>query len=172
MSSLDHHVLGREDGRGSWELGDGIPPRTPRRPWGQSCGCHSVPWGTGPGKAARGSACRPAPRPRQRGTASPSGRADSDTVAAGRGASEAWEAQEPLLSIVATDPPELRRWVVRGDHLVGAVLLGDQRLAEPLRYLIEHETDVTPIREALLAPDGNQAATLLAFAEQARVHSP
>jgi NAD(P)H-nitrite reductase large subunit len=100
------------------------------------------------------------------------GRADADTVAVGRGASEAWGAQGPLLSIVATNPPELQRWMVRGDRLVGAVLLGDQRLSEPLRYLIEHETDITPIREALTAPDGNPAAALLAFAEQARVHGP
>jgi NAD(P)H-nitrite reductase large subunit len=100
------------------------------------------------------------------------GRADADALATGRGASEAWEAHGPLLSVVATDPPELQRWVLRGDRLVGAVLLGDQRLSEPLRYLIEHETDITPIREALLAPDRNLAATLLAFAEQVRVQSP
>jgi NAD(P)H-nitrite reductase large subunit len=97
------------------------------------------------------------------------GRADADALATGRGASEAWEAHGPLLSVVATDPPELQRWVLRGDRLVGAVLLGDQRLSEPL---IEHETDITPIREALLAPDRNLAATLLAFAEQVRVQSP
>ena len=96
------------------------------------------------------------------------GRADADTVATGRGASEGWEAEGPQLSVVATDPPELQRWMVRGNRLVGAVLLGDQRLSEPLRYLIEQETDVTPIREALLAPDGNAAATLVDFAEQAR----
>jgi NAD(P)H-nitrite reductase large subunit len=101
------------------------------------------------------------------------GRADADTVAAGRGASEVWEAKgSSLLSIEATDPPELQRWMVRGDRLVGAVLLGDQRLAEPLRYLIEHETDITPIREALLAPDESLAANLAAFAEQARARNP
>ena len=96
------------------------------------------------------------------------GRADADTVATGRGASEVWEAQGPLLSVVVTDPPELQRWMVRGDHIVGAVLLGDQRLSEPLRYLIEQETDITPIRASLLTPDGNPAATILAFAAQAR----
>ena len=100
------------------------------------------------------------------------GRADADTVATGRGASEVWEAQGALVSIVATNPPELQRWMLRGDHIVGAVLLGDQRLSEPLRYLIEHETDIAPIRTALLAPDGNAAATLLAFAAQARVLGP
>jgi NAD(P)H-nitrite reductase large subunit len=62
--------------------------------------------------------------------------------------------------------------MVRGNRLVGAVLLGDQRLSESLRYLIEHETDITPIRAALLAPDERLAADLVAFAEQARVHNP
>jgi NAD(P)H-nitrite reductase large subunit len=96
------------------------------------------------------------------------GRADADTVATGRGASEVWEAPGPLLSIVATDPPELQRLMVRGDRIVGAVLLGDQRLSEPLRYLIEHETDIAPIRAALVAPDQNPVALVLAFAVQAR----
>jgi NAD(P)H-nitrite reductase large subunit len=100
------------------------------------------------------------------------GRADADMVAAGRGASEGWDTKEPLRSVVTTEPPELQRWVVRGDRLVGAVLLGDQRLSEPLRYLIEHETDITPIRQTVLAPDGNTAATLLAFAELRRVERP
>jgi NAD(P)H-nitrite reductase large subunit len=100
------------------------------------------------------------------------GRADADTVAAGRGASEVWEAQGSLLSIEATDPPEHQRWMVRGNRLVGAVLLGDQSLSESLRYLIEHETDITPIRAALLAPDERLTANLVAFAEQARVQNP
>jgi len=100
------------------------------------------------------------------------GRADADMVAAGRGASEGWETKEALRSVVATDPPELQRWVVRGDRVVGAVLLGDQRLSEPLRYLIEHETDITPIRETLLAPDGDTAAALQAFADQRRAECP
>jgi NAD(P)H-nitrite reductase large subunit len=100
------------------------------------------------------------------------GRADADTVATGRGASESWDRQQPLLNVEATDPPELQRWVLRGDRIVGAVLLGDQRLSEPLRTLIEHETDISPIREALLAPDGTLAAKLLAFAEQVRAHRP
>jgi NAD(P)H-nitrite reductase large subunit len=62
--------------------------------------------------------------------------------------------------------------VLRGDRLVGAVLLGDQRLSEPLRSLIQQETDISPIRQALTAPDGSLAATLLAFAERARAHNP
>jgi len=91
------------------------------------------------------------------------GRADADTLATGRGASEVWNTQQPLLNIVATAPPELQRWVLRVDRVAGAVLLGDQRLAEPFRTLIEHGADISPIREALLAPDGNTAATILAF---------
>ena len=100
------------------------------------------------------------------------GRADADMVAAGRGASEGWETKEPLQSVVATDPPELQRWVLRGNRIVGAVLLGDQRLSEPLRYLIEHDTDITPIREVLLAPEEGTAAAVGAFVELARVQSP
>jgi NAD(P)H-nitrite reductase large subunit len=100
------------------------------------------------------------------------GRSDADMVGPGRGASEAWETQGALLNVVTTDPPEHQRWVLRGDRLAGAVLLGDQRLSEPLRTLIEQETDISPIRQALLTPDGNLPAVLLAFAEKARAHSP
>jgi len=97
------------------------------------------------------------------------GRADADMVAAGRGASEGWETNEPLRSVVSTEPPELQRWVLRGNRLVGAVLLGDQRLAEPLRDLIEHQTDIGPIRETLLAPDATTAEAITVFAGLSRV---
>jgi NAD(P)H-nitrite reductase large subunit len=100
------------------------------------------------------------------------GRADADTLATGRGASEVWDTQQPLLNVVATDPPELQRWVLRLDRVVGAVLLGDQRLAEPFRTLIEHGADISPIREALLAPDGNTAATIQAFVAGIQGDSP
>jgi NAD(P)H-nitrite reductase large subunit len=52
--------------------------------------------------------------------------------------------------------------------LIGAVLMGDQRLSLPLQRLISEQTDITPIRAQLLAPNAPLAALLTTFAEGVR----
>jgi NAD(P)H-nitrite reductase large subunit len=47
--------------------------------------------------------------------------------------------------------------VLSGDRLVGALVVGEQSLADPLRDLIEQQVDIRPLRPHL--QEGGQAMT-------------
>lgn len=89
---------------------------------------------------------------------------DADVVGIARGDSETWRQLDEAL--VAEDASEVNRLrlLVGTKTLVGAVVMGDQRPSRPLQRLIGEETDITPIRERLLAPHAPLAALLAEFA--------
>ena len=95
------------------------------------------------------------------------GRADLDMTTLGRGASEAWNPEPPWQTVISTGQAGHQRIVLRGNRLIGAVLIGDgdQTLAEPLRYLIEREIDITPIAGALFGSEPNLTEIVPPFAE-------
>ncbi|MBP7998854.1 MAG: FAD-dependent oxidoreductase [Chloroflexi bacterium] len=69
-----------------------------------------------------------------------------------RGASFVWTAPFGATVYSAWDkngPNSMRVALDRG-RIIGALILGNQDLAEPLRYLIEHEVNVTAYQEAIL----------------------
>jgi NAD(P)H-nitrite reductase large subunit len=105
------------------------------------------------------------------GQVSPAG-TDDDLRHAGRGSSEAWQAASPdgdALQVVSSRAPGVyQRLNVQGNRLAGAVIMGDQRLATPARYLIQHAIDLGPVCAALLAPGANLAQVLLPFYEAVR----
>jgi NAD(P)H-nitrite reductase large subunit len=69
-----------------------------------------------------------------------------------RGSSEVWYTQpRAYRSAWAADGDSTIRLALNGDLLVGAIVIGDQRLADPLRYLIERQVDVRSIRADLAA---------------------
>jgi len=90
---------------------------------------------------------------------------DADVVGIARGDSETWRQLGEAL--VAEDASEVNRLrlLVGPRTLIGAIVMGDQRLSRPLQRLIGEETDITPIREQLLAPHAPLAALLAEFAE-------
>lgn len=80
-----------------------------------------------------------------------SGRGDGEVYTT-RGSSETWQ---PLPNSIATesgtDVSHLR--LVLGEHLLlGAVVMGDQKIARPIRDMVNHQVDISPIRERLLHP--------------------
>lgn len=77
---------------------------------------------------------------------------DADVVAITRGDSETWRGIANVL--VAEDDKETNRLrlMVRGERIVGAVVMGDQSLSRPLHWLIAAQADIGPIRTALLEP--------------------
>lgn len=93
---------------------------------------------------------------------------DADLVGIARGDSELW--RQLGQALVAEDEHEVNRLrlLVGQTTLVGAVLMGDQRLSRPLQRLISEQTDITPIRAQLLAPNAPLAALLTRFAESIR----
>jgi NAD(P)H-nitrite reductase large subunit len=70
-----------------------------------------------------------------------------------RGSSEVWTASPGggYSSAWAQNGPSTQRVILKDNHIVGALLLGNQDLADPLRDLIEQEVDITPERQMLLA---------------------
>jgi 3-phenylpropionate/trans-cinnamate dioxygenase ferredoxin reductase component len=78
-----------------------------------------------------------------------SGRDDSE-VYTSRGSSESWQQLPNTIAAESgTDLSQLR--LIVGEHtLLGALVMGDQRIARPLRELIIKQVDITPIRPQLL----------------------
>lgn len=70
-----------------------------------------------------------------------------------RGSSEVWSAKpgNGYTSAWADDGASSQRLVVRDNAIVGALLLGNQRLADPLRDLIDRRVDISSVKSRLLA---------------------
>lgn len=63
-----------------------------------------------------------------------------------RGSSEVWYSYPRAYdSAWSADGPNTVRLVADGDYLVGALIIGEQSLADPLRYLIENRVNVRPL---------------------------
>ena len=83
---------------------------------------------------------------------------DEDVQGIVRGDSETWRQLPGTLSeagIIASqgDFEVNRVRVLLGERtLVGAIVMGDQALSQPLHHLITHQVDISPIREQLVQP--------------------
>jgi NADPH-dependent 2,4-dienoyl-CoA reductase/sulfur reductase-like enzyme len=85
---------------------------------------------------------------------------DSDVIGIARGDSETW--RDIPEAIVAQSGFEINRLrlMVGDKHLLGAVVMGDQKLSFPIQNIIAKKMDITPIRSELLA-SGAPIADLL-----------
>jgi len=88
---------------------------------------------------------------------------DDDLVGIARGDSETWR-QLPD-SIVAQTGFEVNRLrlLVGEKTLLGAIVMGDQKLSFPLEKIISGHADISPIRERLLAPGARLGDILAEF---------
>ena len=67
-----------------------------------------------------------------------------------RGSSEVWSTRpHAYASAWSQSGPDTVRLSLSGGRLVGALVVGNQLLAEPLRELIETQADITPLRPCL-----------------------
>lgn len=87
-----------------------------------------------------------------------------------RGSSEVWWARPggPYTSAWSQHGDNSVRLVLRDNLIVGALILGHQDLADPLRDLIGHRVDITPIRARLQTGDSALVNTIRTFWEQRR----
>lgn len=77
---------------------------------------------------------------------------DQDVTGIARGDSETWR-QLPDCIIAQTGFAVNRlRLVVGPDTILGAIVMGDQKLSFPLEKIVSNKVDISPIRERLLAP--------------------
>ena len=77
---------------------------------------------------------------------------DDDIVGIARGDSETWRDLPDCMTAQTGDVNRLRL-LVGEKSLLGAIVMGDQKLSFPLEKIITDNLDISPIRERLLAPN-------------------
>jgi NAD(P)H-nitrite reductase large subunit len=88
---------------------------------------------------------------------------DDDLTGIARGDSETWrELPDSLVAQTGFDVNRLRL-LVGEKTLIGAIVIGDQKLSLPLEKMISQKMDISPIRERLLVPDAKIADILAEF---------
>jgi NADPH-dependent 2,4-dienoyl-CoA reductase/sulfur reductase-like enzyme len=90
---------------------------------------------------------------------------DPDLLTITRGQSERWATDPDAWSVAAARRGDRLRVVVSGRAIVGAVVMGDQRVSQPLAHLIGEEVDISALRPALEAAPDDAMDLLLAFCD-------
>ena len=88
---------------------------------------------------------------------------DEDLVGIARGDSETWRAlPDAMVAQTGFDVNHLRL-LVGEKKLLGAIVIGDQKLSFPLERIISDHADILPIREKLLQPGAPIADIIAEF---------
>jgi NAD(P)H-nitrite reductase large subunit len=94
---------------------------------------------------------------------------DGDPVTIARGDSETWrDIPDAIIAQSGFDVNHLRLMIGQ-KTIVGAILMGDQKLSSPLQAIIRDKVDISPVREQLIAPNAPIADILAHF--WAQVHA-
>ncbi len=99
---------------------------------------------------------------------------DPDLLTISRGQSEAWSGGRTAWSLMDRRGADRVRIRLDERTIVGAVVLGNQAMSEPLAQLITERVDITPIREALLRHPESMLGQLRSFYaewERGRLHA-
>ena len=78
---------------------------------------------------------------------------DEDLVSVARGSSETWLQLPNTIAMASGNDINQLRLMVGESVLVGALVLGEQKLSLPLQELVSRQVDISPIRSQLLQPD-------------------
>jgi NAD(P)H-nitrite reductase large subunit len=95
---------------------------------------------------------------------------DPDLLGIARGDSETWR-QLPD-AILAQEGFEVNRLrLMLGEkYILGAIIMGDQRLSPYLQAIVREKIDISSIREALMAPNAHLADVLASFCLERKVY--
>ena len=78
---------------------------------------------------------------------------DADVVGIVRGDSEGWREMPDAIAAQANFDVNRLRVLIGKNHIVGALLMGDQTLSRAIHHIIFEKTDISPIRDKLLNPN-------------------
>jgi hypothetical protein len=92
-----------------------------------------------------------------------SGMADLDMVAINRGDSEVWRRLPDALVAESRTAFNRLRLMLGKNHIVGALIMGEQALSVPLQQMVLKEADISSIRPALLQPGVHLGRVLVDF---------
>jgi NADPH-dependent 2,4-dienoyl-CoA reductase/sulfur reductase-like enzyme len=88
---------------------------------------------------------------------------DQDVIGIARGDSETWRDLPDSIEAQSGFDVNQMRLLIGEKTLIGAVLMGDQKLSWPLQKMIAGGADISPIREKLLAPEAPIADLIADF---------
>jgi NADPH-dependent 2,4-dienoyl-CoA reductase/sulfur reductase-like enzyme len=88
---------------------------------------------------------------------------DDDLIGIARGDSETWRQLPDAIAAQSDFDINRLRVMVGRKHLIGAILMGDQTLSQPLHHLISHRVDISPIRNQLLDSHGKPGDLIAKF---------
>jgi len=74
---------------------------------------------------------------------------DEDLVSVARGSSETWQQLPNTISLESTADVNHVRLMIGEQTLLGAMVMGEQKLSLPLQELISSKVDITPVRHLL-----------------------
>ena len=78
---------------------------------------------------------------------------DKDVVGIARGDSETWRDLPDAIEAQSGFDINHMRLLIGDKTLIGAIVMGDQKLSQTLQKMISGGADISPIREKLMAPD-------------------
>jgi NADPH-dependent 2,4-dienoyl-CoA reductase/sulfur reductase-like enzyme len=78
---------------------------------------------------------------------------DQDLIGIARGDSETWRQLPDAIAAQSNFDVNHLRIMIGQQRLIGAIVMGDQTLSQPLHQLITRRADISPIRNALLHPE-------------------
>jgi NAD(P)H-nitrite reductase large subunit len=78
---------------------------------------------------------------------------DKDLIGIARGDSETWRQLPDAIAAQSDFDTNRLRILIGKNTIIGAIVMGDQTLSQPLRHIITHQVDITPIRGKLLQPN-------------------
>jgi len=88
---------------------------------------------------------------------------DEDVVGIARGDSETWRQLPDAIVAQSGFDVNRVRLLVGEDHLIGAVVMGDQKLSAPLQKIIADKINISSIRDSLLRKDAKIADVIVDF---------
>jgi NADPH-dependent 2,4-dienoyl-CoA reductase/sulfur reductase-like enzyme len=88
---------------------------------------------------------------------------DEDLLGIARGDSETWRQLPDAIAAQSDFDVNRLRILVGKKSLLGALVMGDQTLSQPLQKLISQQVNITDIRDKLLNANGNLSEILINF---------
>jgi NADPH-dependent 2,4-dienoyl-CoA reductase/sulfur reductase-like enzyme len=88
---------------------------------------------------------------------------DNDTIGIVRGDSETWREIPDAIAAQSHFDVNRIRLMVGEKTLLGAIVMGDQKLSQPIHQLVARQIDITPIRAQLLAPDARVGEVIAVY---------
>ena len=88
---------------------------------------------------------------------------DEDIVGIARGDSETWRQLPDAMVAQGGFDVNHVRLLIGENHVIGAVVMGDQKLSAPLQRIVEQKINISSIRDKLLVKDGKIADVIVDF---------